>query len=89
MLPILILSCTSVEPDKYSEEIEDSAMKSTDTSSFDDDTADTWDTDVDTVDTGSEDTSDTDTDAGPCNPDATGIGLPLVSNSTFTVTVQE
>ena len=89
MLPFLLLARTPVEPDKYSDETEDTALQSTDTSTFDDDTADTEDTEVDTVDTGSEDTDDTDTDAEPCNPDAIGIGLPVVSNPTFTVTVQE
>ena len=41
MLPFLLLACTPVEPDKYSDETEDTAMQSTDTSTFDDDTADT------------------------------------------------
>ena len=51
----------TVEPDKYSDETE-YCLQSTDTSTFDDDTADTVDTEVDPVDTGSEDTSDIDAD---------------------------
>ena len=90
MLILLSWACNSVgskpqTPDTSSP-FEDTAAD-TETDSSDTET-DTTDSDTDSTDTDT-DSTDTDTDVSACSPTEPGIGLPEVSNPTFSVTVAE
>ena len=93
MLLFLFYSCAPIEAEKYPETITDTDAEDSESAT---DTGDTEDTVVDDETGDTEDTSSTDTDSAeddteilPCNPEAVGIGLPLVSSPPFSVTVQE
>lgn len=90
MLTLFFLACSSNGTEKYSESDPDTTSQDSEA----DDTAnsepigDTEDV-VEAEDTSVTDTGIEETEIISCNPDDPSIGLPLVSNPTFTVTVQE
>lgn len=79
-----IIGCGEKQSTDTSEVVEVEPSPSSDTEEEDTGITDTGDE----IDTASTDSGEEDLEDVPCSPDASGIGLPLVSNSSFTVTVQ-
>ena len=91
MLSFFYLACSSIETETYTEKEQYPEPLNSDTEEPVNDTGNSEiiDEPEDVVDPSVPDTGEEELEVNTCDPEVSGIGLPLVSSPTFTVTVQE